>query len=126
MSVWSTIEAGAGIIAGCMATLRPLVKHLFKEIHLIQSPVSEPIVNSSYLTEVNSASVEETGGKDKQWRISRTCDDHRLGFGVQHYEHARDTLSYGTGRGSEEHILSQEADCNVNMQETKSRPYGKV
>ncbi|KAF2849197.1 hypothetical protein T440DRAFT_499999 [Plenodomus tracheiphilus IPT5] len=30
ISIWSTIEAGASIIAGCLATLRPFLKHILR------------------------------------------------------------------------------------------------
>ncbi|KAL5113711.1 hypothetical protein ACEQ8H_008416 [Pleosporales sp. CAS-2024a] len=34
ISIWSTIECGASIIAGCLATLRPFIKRLFNNAHI--------------------------------------------------------------------------------------------
>ncbi|CAI6336545.1 unnamed protein product [Periconia digitata] len=37
VSIWSTVEPGAGIMAGCAATLRPLLRLLFAKVQSIQS-----------------------------------------------------------------------------------------
>ncbi|KAF2641903.1 hypothetical protein P280DRAFT_548514 [Massarina eburnea CBS 473.64] len=50
VSIWSTIEPGAGIIAGCLATLRPLLKQAFATAKSIRSTIShsqKPTPNSS-------------------------------------------------------------------------------
>ncbi|PVH99654.1 hypothetical protein DM02DRAFT_528532 [Periconia macrospinosa] len=38
ISIWSTIEPGAGIMAGCAATLRPLLKLAFEKVQSIRFP----------------------------------------------------------------------------------------
>jgi hypothetical protein len=40
IAIWSNIEAGAGIIAGCLATLRPIMKRFMSTARSIRSTVA--------------------------------------------------------------------------------------
>ena len=41
IAIWSTIEPGAGIVAGCLATLRPLLKRFFVTARSIRYSASQ-------------------------------------------------------------------------------------
>jgi hypothetical protein len=113
VSVWSTIEAGAGIISGCMATLRPLVQYCSNEIHSLRSSISEPVVESQ-LTDFNSTSMDEKDGKNTQQIDSEGYRGGDSGLDVQRHD-VRHYTSHSTGCGSEEYILSQETNFHMCM-----------
>lgn len=55
IAIWSTIEPGAGIIAGCLATLRPFVKGVFLKARTIRSSIGSSKKDMS-----NSSNLEQT------------------------------------------------------------------
>lgn len=70
-TIWSTIELGAGIIAGCLATMRPLFKLVFETTRTITSSASRSAkrIPRSFRSDPNSAAqqsvneMEEVGLK---------------------------------------------------------------
>jgi hypothetical protein len=79
ISIWSTIECGASIIAGCLATLRPLIKRIISKTRVTttlgscvkqvsRSFRSNERSSSSTIPRFNSASTEakSSDSRDKQ------------------------------------------------------------
>ncbi|KAH7407070.1 hypothetical protein DE146DRAFT_418454 [Phaeosphaeria sp. MPI-PUGE-AT-0046c] len=120
ISAWSTIECGAGIIAGCLATIRPLVKRLFNSAYpsttlgscmkqVSRSFRSSNRSNGSSLPCHNSASSDVKSGVVTAKPGSRQVDEPTLlEFLAQPGEEVI-ALHDGTGNGREstERILQQ-------------------
>lgn len=62
IAIWSTIECGASIIAGCLATLRPLLKHLF--------------ATAGTLTKSLRSSTSQSNGSSRRTNGSTSTDMH--------------------------------------------------
>lgn len=70
--MWSTIEAGACITAGCLATLRPLLKHTF---HLA--------MGSSALSDANTTPLSRSG---RSTQVSCVTRKSAQGSSTPHYD----------------------------------------
>ena len=101
VSIWSTVEPGIGIIAGCIATLRPLLQFILWKIGLSSSvPASVPLQCSnkalkrqSPLGYHRSHSLEElrpdnawmvtmATGPQRSWRGRSSSEERIVGKGI--------------------------------------------
>ncbi|KAF1980028.1 hypothetical protein BU23DRAFT_521907 [Bimuria novae-zelandiae CBS 107.79] len=119
ISVWSTIEAGAGIISACMTTLRPLVKHFSMRVRSLR-PSGIVSTIGSLPIEYDSMSSNRKRGRDEQLYEFQTHRGHRLSTEIQHREVIPVRTSYGTSRGSAECILSQGESLYLASMDTKA------
>lgn len=70
VSIWSTIELGAGIIAACLATLRPFLRRAVIKARSMRSSASRSIKQVSRSTRSNNNS-------SKQKSVTGSTSDHR-------------------------------------------------
>jgi hypothetical protein len=54
IAIWSTIEPGAGIVAGCLATLRPLLKRFLDTARSMRSSASRSTKENSRSSQASS------------------------------------------------------------------------
>lgn len=64
IGIWSTIEPGAGIIAGCLATLRPFLKLFLITAKTIRSSTSQSVkqISRSFRSNEDSLNQRSNGG----------------------------------------------------------------
>lgn len=66
-TIWATIELGAGIIAGCLATMRPLFKFIFETTRTITSSASRSAkrIPRSFRSNPNSSAQQSVNQKEE-------------------------------------------------------------
>ena len=94
VSIWSTVEPGVGIIAGCIATLRPLLHFILWRTGLSSSaPASIPLKRQSQFGYHRSHGLEElrpdnawtvttAAGPQRSWRVRSSSEDRMVGKGI--------------------------------------------
>ncbi|KAF2715623.1 hypothetical protein K504DRAFT_367257 [Pleomassaria siparia CBS 279.74] len=73
IAIWSTIEPGAGIIAGCLATLRPFLKRFVATARSVRSSASNlPKVSRSFRSNENSNARSTTESNARNGELTRS------------------------------------------------------
>lgn len=76
IAIWSTIECGASIIAGCMATLRPLLKRVFATAGSITKSLrSSNTPSNASSRHTNHSALSKMQHDSKQRQTTGSCKD---------------------------------------------------
>lgn len=111
IAIWSTIECGASIIAGCLATLRPLLKRMFDTAGTITKSLrsSNTQSNGSSRRTNHSASISMGISSDERKTQNSSRDKPTFAEFIAEPGEVIEMLSdAGGGRGSQDRILRQD------------------
>lgn len=129
ISIWSTIEAGAGIMSGCMATLSPLVKQLSSQFRALRSLPSRYLVGSHSQSHSGASSggtiysdpKASIGLEVQSHKIQRPRKSHRASTEYHHHRQVSPPrFSQSAGRGSEDVILSRDETIELFKPSTRA------
>ena len=118
IAIWSTIECGASIIAGCLATLRPLLKRMFATAGTITKSLrsSNSRSNGSSRHTNHSASVStHLGSKEQKTGGSSTDKPTFAEFIAEPGEVIEMSSDAGGGRESQDRILQQDEEPDLDF-----------
>ncbi|KAF9734730.1 integral membrane family protein [Paraphaeosphaeria minitans] len=115
ISIWSTIEPGVGIMAGCMATLRPLIKCAHAKVQTLRSSRTL-FARNSHLVEIGMNSSNEERADSRSANIVQYSKDAGLTSEDRRRDGGRTRISHSTGQGSTECILSPSEEKHTSEQ----------
>ncbi|KAF2437906.1 hypothetical protein P171DRAFT_526671 [Karstenula rhodostoma CBS 690.94] len=118
ISIWSTIEPGVGIMAGCMATLRPLMMCAQVKIQTLRSP-RLLFAKKSHSVEMGMTSSNEERGGSKGADAVKFSKDAGLAS-ERHQDGGRARTSQSTGRGSSTECILSPSDENHTFGQCES------
>ncbi|KAF2874168.1 hypothetical protein BDV95DRAFT_604366 [Massariosphaeria phaeospora] len=100
IGIWSTIEPGAGIIAGCLATLRPFFKSFVNRALSIRSSTTHSVDNASRSIRSPESSSNKKSGTSNSECLS-DADRSREGVNIDPYHNHNQSfeLTHYTGNG---------------------------
>lgn len=118
IAIWSTIECGASIIAGCLATLRPLLKRMFATAGSITKSLrsSNSRSNGSSRQITNSTSLNTHLGSNERKTTGSSTDKPTFAeFIAEHGEVIEMSSDAGSERESQDRILRQHEESALDF-----------
>ena len=113
IAIWSTIECGASIIAGCLATLRPLLRGVFSAAGSITKSLRSSNAQSngsSKLTDRSTSTTTHLGSNERRDGGSNADKPTFAEFIAESGEVIEMSSDVGDERESQDRILRQDED----------------
>ena len=116
VAIWSTIECGASIIAGCLATLRPLLKRLFATVGSItkslRSSNTQPSSRNTTLSTSNNTQPGKNGRNTRELRADKSTLTESITETGEVIEMSSDAANQ---RESQDRILRQQKQPSLDF-----------
>lgn len=118
IAIWSTIECGASIIAGCLATLRPLLKRLFAKAGSITKSLRSSNTQSNGSSRQADHSADTSMGSASNTRKTENSSTDKPTFAefiAERGEIIEMSSDTGGGRESQDRILCEHEEPTLDF-----------
>ncbi|UPX16661.1 uncharacterized protein EKO05_0007050 [Ascochyta rabiei] len=118
ISIWSTIECGASIVAGCMATLRPLLKRVFATAGTLTKSLRSSNTHSHASSRQTNDSASPKTHHDTKHRQAAGLGKDKptfVEFIAEPGEVVEMSSDAGGSRGSQDCILRQDKEAGLDF-----------